>query len=650
MPVRCMIHSGADYRNYWNPYTDSMLRIVLFALLALCSSSFAAVERVLDAEQAIEEGAPLSDYTRFAGHPLYPYLQYRHYHNHPDTTSVRELVTFFQDNPRAPYSSWLAEQIFPIWRKNGNDQAIIDAYSPWFGDPGSECEWRLALLRLNQRARAEADIRRLWLSDADIEPACALLFTVMRTDGRLTNELISARFQQAMRTDHLALATALRAQLRGAPAQAAELWLAVRRKRMAPQALLASSPSTWRSAASADVLYWLSGENLDQAVAFALRADQLHVFFERPKEAGRALGRVASKLAQQDDPLCERIFRLIPKQIHNKNTVFDLIAYEQRMNRWGMIIELLSEQMSARQLDTAEYQYWLAKSYAHQGDSAAADLHYRRAAQKRDLFGFLAAEKLALPPSFNDRSLTRNQEVYEAIVNSPEAYRIRTFLSLDKPERAAAEFASLIRGLNHEQRDQAALFADQLGFSTKAITLLATSKRWDALRIRFPIRYREYIEDLARELDINPETIFAVIRKESIFQTKIRSHAGAIGLMQLRPTTARYIAQQYGIRYRGERSLQEPHINLQFGSRYLRDQLRAFGNIAYAAAAYNAGPNRVSEWLALSPDLPLDEWIAQIPFPETRNYVKQVLEYQKVYQYRMRLPYTPFNNGSSPPW
>ena len=631
-------------------FNDTMFRIALFALLAACPPPVPAVARVLDAELAIAEGAPLSEYTQFTGHPLYPYLKYHHYRNHLDTTPTEELAAFLKENPRAPYSGWLAEQVFPIWLENGDDQAIIDAYSPWFADPGSECAWRLALLRQNARARAEADIRRLWLSQEGMEPACEPLFAAMRADGSLGNELIGARFQLAMRANNPTLAASLRAQLQGAPAKAAAIWLAVRRKRMAPEAVFAIALPTWRSAASADVLYQLAGKDPGQAAAFALRADRLDAFSGRPREAGRALSRVAAKLAQQDDPLCEAVFRLIPKDTHDTNTVYDLIAYEQRMNRWATIIELLGEGMSARQLDTAEYQYWLGKSHARQGDTAAADYHYRRAAQKRDLFGFLAAEKLALPYAFNDRPLTKDPEVYQAIVSSPEAYRIRTFLRLGKPERAAPEFSSLIKGLNEKQREQAALFADDLGWSIKAIALLAATKRWDALRVRFPTRHRGLIEDLARELEIGPETIFAVIRKESIFQTRIRSSAGAIGLMQLRPTTASHITDRYRIPYRGKKSLEDPRTNLQLGSRYLRDQLRAFGNLAYAAAAYNAGPNRVAQWLALYPDLPLDEWIAQIPFPETRNYVKRVLEYEKVYQYRMGLRYRPFSRGPLRPW
>ncbi len=627
-----------------------MFRTTLLALCAACSFPVFGVERILDAERAIEKGAPLSTYTQFAAHPLYPYLQYYHYRNHPETIPAKELVEFFQVNPRAPYSGWLAEQVFPMWLENGDYRAIIAAYSPYFADRSIECQWRLALRKENQHALAEVDIDALWLSGKDIEPACTPLFRVMRAEGSLTEDLIGKRFQRAMQANHLTLAISLQSQLRGAPAKAANIWLAARQEKTVPEAVFDIALPTWRSAASADILYHLAGQDTGRAATFALTADQLQIFSNHPHEANRALNRLTARLAQQDDPLCEAIFRLIAKDHHDADTVYDIIAYEQRMKRWPRIIELLTGQMGAQELDTAEYQYWLAKSYARQGKTEIANHHYRKAARKRDFFGFLAAEKLALPAPFNARRLYRPPHLYHTIVSRPEAYRIRTFMRLGKPQRALPEFTSLIKGLNREQLEQAALFADDLGWSIQAIALLTRTRSWDALQVRFPIHYRVPVNALARRLKIAPAKIFAVIRKESIFQTDIRSPAGAIGLMQLLPGTARHIARQYGLPYRGEKSLEDPLINLPLGSHYLRDQLRAFSHLAYAAAAYNAGPTRVSQWLTLYPDLPLDEWIAQIPFSETRNYVKRVLEYEKIYEYRLGLPYSPFSQETLRLW
>jgi soluble lytic murein transglycosylase len=120
----------------------------------------------------------------------------------------------------------------------------------------------------------------------------------------------------------------------------------------------------------------------------------------------------------------------------------------------------------------------------------------------------------------------------------------------------------------------------------------------------------------------------------------VRSPAGARGLMQLMPGTARETALDAGMRV-ATADLYQPEINITLGSRYLAGLLEEFnGNRALAAAAYNAGPNRVKQWLRRSADnpVPMDIWIETIPFLETRGYVQNVLAYSVIYGVRMGQP------------
>ena len=116
-----------------------------------------------------------------------------------------------------------------------------------------------------------------------------------------------------------------------------------------------------------------------------------------------------------------------------------------------------------------------------------------------------------------------------------------------------------------------------------------------------------------------------------------QSHAGARGLMQLMPATARQTARKNGIRYRGSRDLYEPEVNVSLGSRYYREMLERFdNNRILATAAYNAGPHRVQRWLEeTGGQLPFDAWIETIPFRETRNYVQNVLAFSMVYAHHL---------------
>ena len=115
----------------------------------------------------------------------------------------------------------------------------------------------------------------------------------------------------------------------------------------------------------------------------------------------------------------------------------------------------------------------------------------------------------------------------------------------------------------------------------------------------------------------------------------MRSGANAYGLMQLLPTTGRHYAQRLGIRPFSTSSLTRPETNIRLGMAYFKELVERFGGAYYALASYNAGESRVSEWLAERPGLPQDEFIDDIPYPETQNYVKRILgtaeDYRRLY-------------------
>ena len=115
------------------------------------------------------------------------------------------------------------------------------------------------------------------------------------------------------------------------------------------------------------------------------------------------------------------------------------------------------------------------------------------------------------------------------------------------------------------------------------------------------------------------------------------SSAGAMGLMQLLPATAKRQAKRSKVKYKGRSTLLQPNTNIRLGTGYLAAMLDNFDdNLAIAAAAYNAGPHRVKRWL--TEELPQDRWVESIPFRETRSYVKNVLAYTVIYQNHLKHP------------
>jgi len=154
-----------------------------------------------------------------------------------------------------------------------------------------------------------------------------------------------------------------------------------------------------------------------------------------------------------------------------------------------------------------------------------------------------------------------------------------------------------------------------------AAYVLETSPPWYE-RLRYPLRYSEYVRVHAREHGLDPALVAAVIYQESKFRPSVVSSSGAIGLMQLTPSTAEGIAIRTGGRKFRTSDLYNPEINIRYGSWYLDDLFKKYGSERLVLAAYNAGQGNVDRWRS--------EGVG-IQFPETVAYVERVEKLQRIY-------------------
>jgi soluble lytic murein transglycosylase-like protein len=155
----------------------------------------------------------------------------------------------------------------------------------------------------------------------------------------------------------------------------------------------------------------------------------------------------------------------------------------------------------------------------------------------------------------------------------------------------------------------------------------------DRDRYRFPLAYWEATQEKARERGLDPYLILALIRQESLFDTRARSPAAALGLMQLIPSTAARVAKQIGMPAPAHEKLFEPDISLTLGAHYLKSLLDRYSNNWHKAiAAYNAGENAVDRWEKEITTDDMEEFVERIPYLETRQYVKLVLRNHRIYK------------------
>jgi soluble lytic murein transglycosylase len=297
--------------------------------------------------------------------------------------------------------------------------------------------------------------------------------------------------------------------------------------------------------------------------------------------------------------------------------------------------------------------YWTARAKEGQGMQAAAERLYQRvlAEAPRSYYGMLAAGRAARPrePRDGDGPTIRlPANPGDAVAGDPGFARVDLLRRLGLVELAVLELDDVVQrsvgdtvrlyGFSgtyvKEERYHLALRILRRHFVGLATTGHPELPRsfWEML---YPFGWRSEMTQAAERAGLDPFFVAAVVREESSYYPRAVSRAGARGLMQLMPATAQPIAELRGWPLRGGELLDEPAANVELGTSFLATLLREFGDARLALAAYNAGPRRARQWWQARRSDDLEVFVEEIPFDETRHYVKRVVfsweEYRRIY-------------------
>jgi soluble lytic murein transglycosylase len=215
--------------------------------------------------------------------------------------------------------------------------------------------------------------------------------------------------------------------------------------------------------------------------------------------------------------------------------------------------------------------------------------------------------------------------------------RARALSSLSLQHLATAELDEVNRGAKPTDHMRAFLMREyfKTGGYARSLQLAnqLPSSRRDREPYRYPLAFWQLIQQKSQERGLDPYLVVALIRQESLFDTRARSPAAALGLMQLLQPTAARVAKQIGIAVPTPEMLFDPDVNLTLGMQYLKDLLARYSNNRQKAiAAYNAGESAVDRWEKEIPSDDIEEFVERIPYVETRGYVKLVLRNQQIYK------------------
>jgi soluble lytic murein transglycosylase len=304
--------------------------------------------------------------------------------------------------------------------------------------------------------------------------------------------------------------------------------------------------------------------------------------------------------------------------------------------------------------ESSKLLYWAGRSYQESGRFDRAEPLYRQVllGYQNTYYGRRAFEHLS--------EIQDQRSSLAAIEAARSGIDLSAALSVDRVDLQTRIAQLYVAGLEKEALREAARAAsgkrDDSAFLAMAAWIHADRRRnLDAFRtirqafpfhvsatgdllprpiweLFYPLGYWEPIERYSVERGLDPYLVAALIRQESTFNPRVRSHAGARGLMQILPSTGKLLARQERLRYNAS-DLYDPEINIRYGTRYLKDVLGSFGGrVDYALASYNAGPHRVRRWTGMDLTIPSEVFIEEIPFDETRDYVKLVLRNEMLYR------------------
>ena len=609
-----------------------------FSSLVSADESEQQRRRFKEAYETIQSGKPykLAELLKgLSNYPLYPYLQFAHlYSSNIANKPEQEIDDFLTENKGTPLARRLRLRWLYSLARREKWKTFLKNYKP-AGDV-------LTCYQLQARIKTAPvddallkDIKSMWLVGKSQVNECDPAFKELYSSKAMTVNLIWKRVRLAMNNSNLRLAKHLSRRLNKKDQEKIQLW---REVYFEPVKKLRDPRLKKDTPLSREIIFYGLKRltNKDSLKAYSLwnkLADQYKFSLAEKNEMEREITFTA---VQQKLPRAGKWLDALQEKQSNQYIQRYLIRYAAQTQDWESLHKW-TKKVVAPEFNKLRWWYWRARSLEEIGNKKAADQIFKDLARKRDYYGFLSAENLGRDYRFNDRRLPLSKEQKEKLLTNKGVVRARELYLLEMYEDARREWFHSTNNMKRNQLLHAAVLADDWGWHDQSILILGRAQAYDDLERRFPLPFNKTIKTYARKRALPTSIIYTLMRSESAFIHDVRSSAGAIGLMQLMPATAKQTAKKIGYKYKSSRQLTNPETNIALGTAYLKEMLEKYnGNLIMAASAYNAGPHRVKRWRPETGCMPGEFWAETIPFTETRRYVRRALFYSVLYQWRMK--------------
>ncbi len=605
------------------------LRIACVRLIAaaMCSLSvaLAGAASLDDAFLAARDAARTGDSRkleqlapRFQGHLLEPYVQYWALQARLESRAPEEIRAWLAANRDTPLSDYLRRDWLKLLGKSG-EWEVFSVELPALVNDDLELTCYALQARVRNDSLALREARPLWFVARDLPSSCDPLFDALVRSRQLSTEDIWVRVRLALEAGQVRLANAVAAHLPKGQAPDARALSAIY-----------GNPAGYLNNAGAD----LKSRGGREAMMFAA----YRLARSSPQQAAAHWTRLAPRFSEEERAYVWGMLGYFGAMRHDP-AALDWFAQAEGMSdqqlawqvraalrarRWNEVLAAI-DAMTPKEANDPAWRYWKSRALKAAGRDADAVALLKPLAADFSFYGQLALEDLGGTVQSPTTAYKPTEEDLRKITARAGIQRALALFRLDARLEGVREWLWAIRGFDDRQLLAAAEVARRNAIYDRAINTADRTVFEHDFGLRYLAPYRDQLRAAARQLDLDEAWVNGLIRQESRFIARIKSHAGASGLMQLMPATARWVAGKIGLKDWHWSQVNEVETNISLGTYYLRHVLDTLdGSPVLASAAYNAGPGRARGW---RDDRGMEAAIyaESIPFNETRDYVKKVM-------------------------
>lgn len=556
---------------------------------------------------------------------LEKFQQFMQWNINLPTTATPEFVEFISQT--TPLSKKLRGRWLYQLALRHDWEEFLRYYQPT-NDVNLQCYEQIARIHQGQEQQVLPKATALWLQSTGQPPSCNALFAWLLKNNDPHEDLITQRIQIALNDRNLSLAIYLLNQYHPPHSGDSKILQAIHQR---PNRIVKLTPGGLHGDFYLYGLKQLIANNkMDEAIRYWESPKARQLMNEQQNQS--FLGFLVIYKAMRNNEDTAYWFAKIKPKYYTDLLLDWSIRFALKHRQWQQVQSLI---LQSKQKDEPIWQYWLARALEAQGKKTEANAIYQELAKTRHYYGFLASLRLKTEPTFANEPVQpdlNRLKVYQPIIDQVQS--LYTHHQIREASLLVNDFASEL-----PKDDKSALILwiqDSLKWHGKAVDLSNTDDLSNQLALRFPMVHHQDVMQTSKHYQIPSELIYAVIRQESGFREDVVSPAGAQGLMQIMPGTAQKIAKQKKINYKNKNQLFSCVDNINIGTAYLQELDKRFNHHPILmAAAYNAGPTQVNYWLKNHPPKQIDIWIETLPWRETRNYLKNIIAFYAVYQYRM---------------